>query len=130
MFFWGGGGCNALLCIMFGKGQAQAGPMKSVQCLHNKHYLYLFNPSLFSLFSSFRLIWVVMLLGMSSLLLWFSTQQFILFLSYPTSTRVTVRELRPLPFPAVTICNLNQFRRSYAGKKINSIILLLKTFLD
>ena len=40
------------------------------------------------------------------------TKQTLYYFSYPKSTRVLVKETRPLPFPAVTICNLNLYKKS------------------
>lgn len=52
------------------------------------------------------------MLGAMAAVLYFVSQQFLMYLRYPTATKVTIQEENPIDFPAVTICNMNQFLKS------------------
>ena len=56
------------------------------------------------------------------------TKQTLMYLSYSKSTRVRVKEARPLPFPAITFCNLNLYRKSAKVNETFVAQLLKDTF--
>ena len=43
--------------------------------------------------------------------MWQIVEKFMYFASYPSETKTTIRNDNRLDFPAVTICNLNKFRK-------------------
>ncbi|XP_064611819.1 acid-sensing ion channel 4-A-like [Liolophura sinensis] len=59
-----------------------------------------------------RHFWVVALLCMLVLLVYVIVNQVVKFTSYPFYTVNTLRQTRSLPFPSVTVCNSNLFRKS------------------
>lgn len=68
-----------------------------------------------------KVIWAAAFLGLFG----FATYQLYtimtLYYSYPVQTKVKV-EFKPLPFPAVTICNMNTIRKSKVHTIKNSAI--------
>ncbi len=67
------------------------------------------------LFLCCRVFWLLCFLTTSSFFSLMMTKQTVRYFKHPKSTRVRVEELRPMPFPAVTICNLNLYRKSAFG---------------
>ena len=64
-----------------------------------------------------RLFWLVIVLGATAGCLNNVIDRIIYLAGQPTSTTVSITRQPSLTFPAVTVCNLNQFRRDY----VNSI---------
>ena len=64
----------------------------------------------------FRLVWAVFVVGALSYLVLMIFKNFQRYYSYPTTTLVTVKHVHSLDFPAVTLCNYNQVRRSKLDK--------------
>ena len=56
------------------------------------------------------------------------TNRTLYYFTYSKSTRIRVKEARPLPFPAVTICNLNLYRKSAMANETFMEQLLKETF--
>lgn len=54
--------------------------------------------------------------------------QLLLYFEYRITTVVTVEEKSSLPFPAVTICNYNSFRRSLAVQRPDVVAVLQDLF--
>ena len=65
--------------------------------------------------SNFRLYWCLLSLSMLALFLYMGTKQLIVYLRHPSGTKITIRSEKPLEFPAVTICNQNNYRKSVIG---------------
>ncbi len=62
------------------------------------------------LHQNFRFFWIAVLLGATALMCFQLVAQFENFVSKPISINVFTELLPSLPFPAVAICNNNQFR--------------------
>lgn len=60
-------------------------------------------------------IWCILWLSQFLLCAWLSSDLFIQYLQYDIKTSTTYNNVDRLPFPAITICNQNTFRRSRAG---------------
>ena len=60
----------------------------------------------------YRFIWLCLVLGTISALFFIVGFNIERFLGYPISSRVTLKYTENLTFPAVTICNYNQWRKS------------------
>ena len=63
-------------------------------------------------FISFRTIWLLSFLVTAAFFVYMMTDRTVYYFTYSKSTRIRVKEARPLAFPAVTICNLNLYRKS------------------
>ncbi|XP_022103084.1 acid-sensing ion channel 1C-like [Acanthaster planci] len=59
-----------------------------------------------------RLFWSLIVIGVSSWLVTGITQTVIEFFKYPVTSAISINYVDSMTFPAVTICNFNQFRRS------------------
>ena len=60
--------------------------------------------------------WTVIMIGALSWLVYMITRNVQRYYSYPTATLVTVKHVDSLDFPAVTLCNYNQVRKSKLAK--------------
>ncbi|XP_038066227.1 acid-sensing ion channel 1C-like isoform X2 [Patiria miniata] len=58
-----------------------------------------------------RLIWLAVVLGMTTWLIINVIRAFLLMYQYPETSSISVNYVPNVTFPAVTICNINQFRR-------------------
>ncbi|XP_038065979.1 acid-sensing ion channel 1C-like isoform X4 [Patiria miniata] len=58
-----------------------------------------------------RLIWLAVVLGMTTWLIINVIRAFLLMYQYPETSSISVNYVPSITFPAVTICNINQFRR-------------------
>lgn len=78
-----------------------------------------------------RLIWIVILLMMLGLTILLCTRSTIKYLEYRVKTRMYYQKVDQIPFPAITFCNSNVFKRSVAGSSDAMVeFLVLDTFLD
>ncbi|XP_038065978.1 acid-sensing ion channel 4-A-like isoform X3 [Patiria miniata] len=59
-----------------------------------------------------RLIWLAVVLVMTSWLIFNVFRAFLLMYQYPETSSISVNYVPSITFPAVTICNINQFRRN------------------
>ena len=75
-----------------------------------------------------KIFWTVLFLVALGLCGYGIGSRVIFFMSVPTSTTVSSEHATRLEFPAVTVCNLNTFRRSYLVEK--DLIGLVKAALD
>ncbi|XP_053312256.1 acid-sensing ion channel 1 [Spea bombifrons] len=67
-------------------------------------------------FSCRRLIWILCFLGSLSLLLFVCTERIVYYFDYPHVTKLDEISAPKMTFPAVTFCNLNEFRFSRVTK--------------
>ncbi|KAG8429020.1 hypothetical protein GDO86_018528 [Hymenochirus boettgeri] len=63
-----------------------------------------------------RLIWVLCFMGSLSVLLFVCTERIIYYFEYPHVTKLDEINAAKMIFPAVTFCNLNEFRFSRVTK--------------
>ncbi|XP_006867972.1 PREDICTED: acid-sensing ion channel 5 [Chrysochloris asiatica] len=63
-----------------------------------------------------KLIWLVVVLGSVSLVVWQIYSRFVNYLTWPTTTSVEVQYVEKMEFPAVTFCNLNRFQTDPVAK--------------
>ena len=63
-------------------------------------------------FSFYRLVWFVIVLGLNGYLIFNIYQSILRFSQRPIHTLVGAEHASSIVFPAVTICNYNQFRQS------------------
>ena len=63
----------------------------------------------------FRGMWLVIFVGLVGYFSWVLALRFFRYYEYPVSTKVQVITQKPIDFPAVTICNLNMYKKSYVG---------------
>lgn len=72
-----------------------------------------------------KFLWLIAFLGLAGFGLYQVSSIFLNFLQYPVKTTVRVR-FNPLPFPSVTVCNMNIIKRSEAdrikNKKLKQIL--------
>ncbi|XP_038055439.1 acid-sensing ion channel 2-like [Patiria miniata] len=59
-----------------------------------------------------RLLWFVIVVAMSTWLIYSVTLSFITYFNYPITSAISINYVDNITFPAVTLCNFNQFRRS------------------
>ncbi|XP_022103085.1 acid-sensing ion channel 1C-like [Acanthaster planci] len=59
-----------------------------------------------------RLLWLLLVLVMSIWLVYSIVEAFITYFNYPMTSAISIHYMDTLTFPAVTLCNFNQFRRS------------------
>ncbi|CAC5414909.1 unnamed protein product [Mytilus coruscus] len=72
--------------------------------------------------SKFRkCVWIVSFLGLTAFAGYQLMQIYLLYKSYPTQTNVKI-DFKPLPFPMVSICNMNPIRLSQV-ENVNSVLL-------
>ncbi len=64
-----------------------------------------------------RLFWATLILAADAYLAYMIVTNVIRFLEFDVDTVVGVKYVPDLNFPAVTICNFNQFRRSKVGSE-------------
>ncbi|EHB10266.1 Amiloride-sensitive cation channel 5 [Heterocephalus glaber] len=57
-----------------------------------------------------RVIWLTVVLGSVSLLMWQVYSRLVNYFSWPTTTSIEVQYVEKIEFPAVTFCNLNRFK--------------------
>ncbi|XP_069486423.1 acid-sensing ion channel 5 [Ambystoma mexicanum] len=57
-----------------------------------------------------RTLWTLVVIGSVIIVTWQICTRFINYLSWPTTTSVTVQYVENIEFPAVTFCNLNRFQ--------------------
>ncbi|XP_072039700.1 acid-sensing ion channel 1C-like [Amphiura filiformis] len=69
-----------------------------------------------------RFIWTLIILGALVWLGFNVTMSFKQFFQFPKSTLVTVKHVPDLNFPAVTLCNFNQLRKSKLDEKTLSLM--------
>lgn len=67
-------------------------------------------------FSCRRMLWILCFLGSLSLLLFVCTERIIYYFDYPHVTKLDEISAVRMTFPAVTFCNLNEFRFSRVTK--------------
>lgn len=58
----------------------------------------------------FRLLWAVIVLIATAVLLYVVVYNVQRLMSYPKNIDINIEYRDSMPFPAVTICNLNQYR--------------------
>lgn len=63
-----------------------------------------------------RLLWLIFFGVSFAYFCYVISNCFVIYYSYPVATRIQVIKENQLPFPAVTLCNFNQFTRSYMEK--------------
>ena len=68
----------------------------------------------FNYFVVFRLLWFLVLIACGSLFVYIMAVRLVLFSQYTTNTNVEIAYVDKLAFPAVTVCNHNQFRYTAA----------------
>ena len=91
----------------------------SKSTLHGLHFLFGKRPTLQ------RTIWLLLLLVMSGLFVWQTSILIISFFEYKVSSRIKIISERHSVFPAVTICNFNQYRKSaLEGNRLKEIVRL------
>ena len=56
-----------------------------------------------------RMVWTIVLLGSVAIYLFFVVTPVLKYYSYNTTTKITETTVKELAFPAVSICQLNQF---------------------
>ncbi len=76
----------------------------------------------------FRVVWGLALLAGTTILLVAFVTQLKLYLAFKVTTVLSVSEQPTLEFPAVTICNYNQFRKSLAEEQPNTAKILKELF--
>ncbi|XP_038055441.1 acid-sensing ion channel 1C-like [Patiria miniata] len=59
-----------------------------------------------------RLLWFVIVVAMSTWLIYSVTLSVITYFNYPITSAISINYVDNITFPAVTLCNFNQFRRS------------------
>lgn len=62
-----------------------------------------------------RILFICVWLSQLALCAWLSCKIFIRYLQYDVATSTTFEVAQELPFPAITICNQNMFRKSVIG---------------
>lgn len=55
-----------------------------------------------------KLIWLVVVLGSVSLVVWQIYSRLVNYFTWPTTTSIEVQYVEKIDFPAVTFCNLNR----------------------
>ena len=77
---------------------------------------------------TFRLLWMVIYLGLSAIFLFSLRKLVIKYLEYPTTSELTLEIDNNLTFPAVTVCNENPVRKSLISRyrKFSDFLLLDK----
>ena len=78
-----------------------------------------------------RVVWALALLGAGGFLISQCYALFVKYKAYPVNTKIEVKH-NPLPFPSVTICNLNPFRKTALRMKSStdpSVLALQEAFL-
>ncbi|XP_076995687.1 bile acid-sensitive ion channel [Tamandua tetradactyla] len=70
-----------------------------------------------------KAVWVAVVLGSVSLLVWQIYSRLVNYFTWPTTTSVEVQYVEKMEFPAVTFCNLNRFQTD-AVVKFGVIIFL------
>ncbi|KAM9238199.1 bile acid-sensitive ion channel [Dugong dugon] len=63
-----------------------------------------------------KVIWLVVVLGSVSLLVWQIRSRLANYFTWPTTTSVEVQYVEKIEFPAVTFCNLNRFQTDPVAK--------------
>lgn len=63
----------------------------------------------------YSVIWVVVWLSQLALCTWLCSDLVLRYLKFNTKTSTTYNTVDELPFPAITICNQNTFRRTMVG---------------
>ncbi|XP_007535122.2 acid-sensing ion channel 5 [Erinaceus europaeus] len=63
-----------------------------------------------------RVIWLVVVLGSVSLVVWQIYSRFVNYFTWPTTTSIDVQYVENIEFPAVTFCNLNRFQADAVAK--------------
>ncbi|KAL2781031.1 acid-sensing ion channel 5 [Daubentonia madagascariensis] len=63
-----------------------------------------------------QVIWLVMVLGSVSLLLWQIYSRLVNYFTWPITTSIEVQYVEKMEFPAVTFCNLNRFQTDAVAK--------------
>ncbi|XP_047575864.1 acid-sensing ion channel 5 isoform X3 [Lutra lutra] len=63
-----------------------------------------------------KLIWLVVVLGSVSLVVWQIYSRLVNYFTWPTTTSIEVQYVEKIDFPAVTFCNLNRFQTEAAAK--------------
>ncbi|XP_004471710.1 acid-sensing ion channel 5 [Dasypus novemcinctus] len=63
-----------------------------------------------------KVIWLVVVLGSVSLLIWQIYSRLLNYFRWPITTSVDVQYVEKMEFPAVTFCNLNRFQTDAAAK--------------
>ncbi|XP_055000882.1 acid-sensing ion channel 5 [Sorex araneus] len=72
-----------------------------------------------------KALWLLVVLGSVSLLVWQIYSRFVNYFKWPTTTSMEVQYVENIDFPAVTFCNLNRFQ-AHAVAKFSIIFFLWK----
>lgn len=59
-----------------------------------------------------RCIWLILVFGMNVVFIMLLVLRFAYFVQRPVSTKVSIEHTTSLPFPAVTLCNFNKYKKS------------------
>ncbi|XP_068789986.1 acid-sensing ion channel 1C-like isoform X3 [Struthio camelus] len=95
------------------EGSAEAEPLSSLQAFANSSSLHgISHIFAYGSVSLRRVLWSVFFLGSLGLLLLVCAERVAYFLTYPHVTKLDEVAVPNLTFPAITICNLNEFRFS------------------
>ncbi|XP_008050137.1 acid-sensing ion channel 5 [Carlito syrichta] len=70
-----------------------------------------------------KVIWLVVVLGSISLVVWQIYSRLVNYFTWPTTTSIEVQYVEKMEFPAVTFCNLNRFQAD-AVAKVGAIFFL------
>ncbi|KAF7477271.1 acid-sensing ion channel 5 isoform X5 [Marmota monax] len=73
-----------------------------------------------------KVIWLVVVLGSVSLVVWQIYSRLINYFTWPTTTSIEVQYVEKIEFPSVTFCNLNRFQTA-AVAKFGIIVFLWHT---
>ncbi|XP_042524340.1 acid-sensing ion channel 5 [Dipodomys spectabilis] len=63
-----------------------------------------------------KVIWLAVVLGSVSLLVWQIYSRLVNYFTWPTTTSIEVQYVEKIEFPAVTFCNLNRFQTDAVAK--------------
>ncbi|XP_072040584.1 acid-sensing ion channel 1-like [Amphiura filiformis] len=72
-----------------------------------------------------RIIWVLLIVGLNSYLWMSIIGSFVKYFQHPVDSFVKMSYSTNLTFPAVTICNYNQFRKSAVGEELIDLLALI-----
>lgn len=76
----------------------------------------------------FRILWLFMWLMVVAYAFWLCSNSIIIYLKFDVKTSIRFEEVDELEFPAITICNENMFRRSFAGGSFFAMMAMANFF--